>query len=174
VTDVERTHFFAGQLLTAADLEREQTYLREKRFLHNRRLHGFGVVDGLAVVPAPDGAYAVVVEPGLALDGCGREIVVAEPCRVSLVGLGPGGGTVVLTFAEYETERRTIRETYQLEVRPSSSSAGDDVVLAAVRASSDALPLVDLAPRTVVSSTGFLEAGIRSLEERVAALEQPD
>jgi hypothetical protein len=159
-------------LLGVAELEREQTYLREKRLLHNRRLHGRGVVDGLGVAPDADGG--LVVQPGLALDGYGREVVVAEPCHVCLDGFGPGWGTVVLAYVEHETERRTIAESHEIQIRPGISTAGDDVVLAAVHTSSDAAPLVDLAPRTVVSSTASLEERIRSLEERVAALEQPE
>ena len=96
VPDAERNHYFLGQLLGVAELELEQTYLLEKRWLHNRRLHGSGVVDGLTVTPAGEGAPEVVVEPGLALDGCGREIVVPEPCRISLAAVGPEWSTVVL------------------------------------------------------------------------------
>jgi hypothetical protein len=75
-----RVRFFAGQRLTPEDLAREQTYQREKSRLLNRALHGSGVADGLQV--APDGAAGIVVGAGLALDGCGREIVV--PCTQRL------------------------------------------------------------------------------------------
>jgi hypothetical protein len=36
-------------LLTADDLQREQDYHRDKARLHNRFLHGWGVVAGLTV-----------------------------------------------------------------------------------------------------------------------------
>jgi len=78
---MERVRFFDGQLLTAAEFEAEQRYHLEKRRLHNRMLHGFGVVDGLGVSVA-DGT--VIVSPGFALDRRGNEIIVAGPVRIDL------------------------------------------------------------------------------------------
>jgi hypothetical protein len=63
---MERVRFFDGQLLTAADFEAEQKYHLEKRRLHNRMLHGFGVVDGLRVSVAGGTDATVVVSPGFA------------------------------------------------------------------------------------------------------------
>ena len=71
-----RNHFFAGRLLTAADLELEQTYFRNKSKLHNRALHGFGIVTGLEVSHRRD---KLVIAAGLALDCQGNEILIAEP-----------------------------------------------------------------------------------------------
>ena len=76
---MERVRFFDGQLLTATDFEAEQRYHLEKRRLHNRMLHGFGVVDGLGVSVADGTDAAVVVSPGFALDRRGNEIIVAGP-----------------------------------------------------------------------------------------------
>lgn len=75
-----RVNFFDGMLLTAADLAVEQQYHREMRYLHNR-IHGFGTVWGLEVSAGP---VSVSVTPGLALDPCGREIIVTQPLTVSL------------------------------------------------------------------------------------------
>jgi hypothetical protein len=75
-----RVNFFDGMLLTAADLAVEQQYHREMRYLHNR-LHGFGTVSGLEVSV---GRGRVRVEPGLAIDRCGREIVVTSPLTLRL------------------------------------------------------------------------------------------
>jgi hypothetical protein len=76
-----RYHF--GMLLGVADLETEQAYHRGKQWLHNSWLHGSGVVWGLRVrVDAADGE--LVVEPGLALDGHGRELHVATQMCVDL------------------------------------------------------------------------------------------
>jgi hypothetical protein len=81
---MKRLRFFDGQFLTANDLQAEQSYHIEKRLLHNRRLHGVGVVDGLAV-SVDDGAGTVVlVSPGFALDSHGNEILVDDPVRVDL------------------------------------------------------------------------------------------
>lgn len=70
-----RNNFFFGRLLTQADLELEQTYFREKQRLHNRALHGFGIVSGLEVSRRRD---RLIITAGLALDCEGNEIVVAE------------------------------------------------------------------------------------------------
>jgi hypothetical protein len=81
---MERLRFFDGQLLTSKDFQAEQDYQIEKRWLHNRMLHGFGVVDGLAVSIDDGPDSAVFVSPGFALDRLGREILVEGPVRVDL------------------------------------------------------------------------------------------
>jgi hypothetical protein len=75
-----RVNFFDGMRLTAADLAVEQQYHREMRYLHNR-LHGYGTVSGLEVTAS---RATVHVGPGLALDPCGREIVLTEPLTLGL------------------------------------------------------------------------------------------
>ena len=70
-----RNNYFTGRVLTAADLELEQNYSREKQRLHNRALHGFGIVSGLEVSRRRD---KLVITSGLALDCEGNEVVVAE------------------------------------------------------------------------------------------------
>jgi len=74
-----RPNFFFGQLLDAATLQAEQDYHREKLRLHNRMLHGFGIVSGLGVhvetTSDPNGGR-IIVDPGYAIDGCGEEIAV--------------------------------------------------------------------------------------------------
>lgn len=74
-----RVHYFHGMLLSAEDLEAEQQYHREMRYLHNR-LHGFGIVSGLDVGVSRG---KVSVEPGLAIDPCGREIVLTTPLTLA-------------------------------------------------------------------------------------------
>ena len=71
---LKRPRFFAGQLITPEDLELEQQYFREKLKRHNRSLHGFGIVSGLKVTVH---AGQIIVEPGLALDCEGNELVIA-------------------------------------------------------------------------------------------------
>ena len=48
-----RPRFFAGQLLTDQTLNDLDRYIIEKNKLHNRYLHGWGVVCGLEAVCAP-------------------------------------------------------------------------------------------------------------------------
>ena len=70
----ERNRFFYGKLLTVRDFQTEQDYFNEKRHLLNRLIHGSGVVSGLHV--QKDGDKGFVISPGVAVDDCGREIVV--------------------------------------------------------------------------------------------------
>lgn len=77
-----RSRFFTGKLLTADDLEQDQSYHRSKHRRHNRLLHGVGIVSGLAVglEPRPGGDdEMIVVSPGVAIDSNGEELVVCEP-----------------------------------------------------------------------------------------------
>jgi len=53
VPQFDRLRYFYGQMLHARDLQVEQAYFREKLKLHNRCLHGWGVVCGLEVTPPP-------------------------------------------------------------------------------------------------------------------------
>lgn len=77
---LKRPRFFSGRLLTPADLELEQQYVREKLKRHNRTLHGFGIVSGLKVKM---NAGEIVVEPGLALDCEGNELLIETPQSVA-------------------------------------------------------------------------------------------
>ena len=82
VTANVRPRFFPGQLLVDGDLQLLTDYSATKGRLHNRFLHGSGVVCGLPVRCHPCGGGKVVVEPGMALDCCGNDIIV--PCAVEL------------------------------------------------------------------------------------------
>ena len=77
----ERVNFFDGQLLGPDDFRAEQDYHRRMRYLHNRLLHGWGVVEGFAV-DADDGG--VLVGPGVAIDSLGRELVLPAPAHLDL------------------------------------------------------------------------------------------
>ena len=59
----------------------------EKRRLHNRLLHGVGVAAGLEV-SEDDSGTAIVLSPGIAIDGMGNEIIVDDPVHVD-VGIRP-------------------------------------------------------------------------------------
>ncbi len=81
-----RPRFFAGQVLTADDLNRLDAYIRAKHRLHNRQLHGWGVVNGLEVTCAPCGD-GVTVSCGYALSPCGEDIVVCDSTEVDVCAL---------------------------------------------------------------------------------------
>ena len=73
-----RNNYFYGKKLDVAQFELEQNYYNNKRRLLNRLVSGYGVVCGLNVTLADD-YQSVIVSPGLAIDKCGREIVVYQP-----------------------------------------------------------------------------------------------
>ncbi|MEZ5284337.1 MAG: hypothetical protein R2712_05915 [Vicinamibacterales bacterium] len=76
----QRNRYLTGRLLSAEDFQREQDYVVNKGRLHNRYLHGWGVVDGLRV--SADG-NSVVVTPGLAIDCQGNDVLLPEPVRLT-------------------------------------------------------------------------------------------
>jgi hypothetical protein len=73
-------------MLTEEDLNRLDRYIVEKNKLHNRNLHGWGVVCGLEVVCHPCAGY-VTVRPGHALSPCGEDIVVCRDDSVNVCEL---------------------------------------------------------------------------------------
>jgi hypothetical protein len=134
-----RPRYFFGQLLTAEDFEAEQSYFLDGRRSDSRRLHGFGVACGLEVTPSGNGG--VVVQPGVAIDGLGREIVVSDPRempdpRQPIDDRGEPRGervdseviTICLAYAERAEgdgdQARLVRETYTLEVHPGRPEPG--------------------------------------------------
>lgn len=81
----ERPNYFCGHLLTDDDLSTEQRYAIEKRKLHNRTLHGWGVVCGLRMT-CDDECGGVMIDEGYALDDCGNDLVVCQPLRFDVIG----------------------------------------------------------------------------------------
>ncbi len=79
----KRINFFRGFLTTEEDWNSATAYHVEKHRMHNRMLHGFGVVPGflgeLRVQARGKGELAVEILPGLAVDGDGNEIFVPDP-----------------------------------------------------------------------------------------------
>jgi hypothetical protein len=94
VVEFSRLRYFHGQPLSAVDLRREQAYHVDKARLHNRLLHGWGIVCGLdpRVTVKEDcrpeendpTATEVFILPGSAIDCSGNEIVVRHPRPVYL------------------------------------------------------------------------------------------
>jgi hypothetical protein len=80
-TAAQRVHYRERQILQAADLSDEQNYLTATRRRHNIGGHGWGIVHGLDLKVDENGAR---VEPGMAVDGFGRELIV--PALVPLDG----------------------------------------------------------------------------------------
>lgn len=85
-----RPAFHEGQVLAAADLAATVGYGRAAETRHARLLHEWGIADGLGLTeenrtdPASGDRFVeVTVQPGMAVDGTGREVVVPAPVVLS-------------------------------------------------------------------------------------------
>lgn len=124
---LERPRWFAGQLVGPADLEALQQWVITKARRHNRLVHGWGVVCGLAVTPmvSPDtGAdepWTVTVGAGSALSGCGDDISVAGRVRIDIRQPKPSGSDActppVDPWCAPVRQRRDPERTYYLAIR---------------------------------------------------------
>ena len=130
----DRTRFFAGRVLGADDLQAEQDYLRGKSRLHNRCLHGWGVVTGLGV--SIEQGTTLHISPGLALDCAGNELVLPAPEQMLLSGVA-GRHYVALEYVEVDVaplpsmtgdlEFSRVRETVRVtlvSVNPGAEHSG--------------------------------------------------
>jgi len=81
VSQLVRNNYFTGKMLVERDFTDEQRYHMGKQQRHARHLHGSGCVCGLKVKQHPNencrDCY-VVIEPGTAIDCCGRELLVTQ------------------------------------------------------------------------------------------------
>jgi hypothetical protein len=92
-----RTRYYPRQLITPDDLTVADEYFVDRHRLHNRLLHGWGVVCGAVVCRAtdPDGTpqqWKVTVSPGHAIDQAGNELAILADRVVDL----RGGGVAVM------------------------------------------------------------------------------
>ncbi len=115
-----RPRFYDGQLLSAADFNRLDQYIVAKDRLHNRYLHGVGVVCGLeAVCSACDDT--VTVRPGYALGPCGEDIVVCADAEVDVAALiraqrGTGRVADCAPYAEPVPRTEAVQQKWVLGV----------------------------------------------------------
>jgi DNA-binding beta-propeller fold protein YncE len=85
-----RNHYFNGKLLVERDFVDEQVYHIAKRRMLNSVLHGSGTVCGLKLKqhPSPDcQSTFIYAESGVALDCCGREIVLTKNEAIDIAKL---------------------------------------------------------------------------------------
>lgn len=79
-----RPAFYEGEILPAADLTATVDYARNQMARHARYSHTWGIVTGLqltgtaAATSSGQTYMTVTLSPGVAIDGTGREIVVAD------------------------------------------------------------------------------------------------
>jgi hypothetical protein len=85
---IERPSYFEGQILAARDLTGAVDYARGRAQRHDRLLHRWGIASGLEIVSEESRTeqnvpfVALTVNPGVAIDGAGREVVLGEARRL--------------------------------------------------------------------------------------------
>ena len=105
---IERPNYYQLQFLGADDFKAEQAYHRDMRRRHNIGPHRWGIVTGLELVERPrdGGGFDVYIEPGMAIDGFGREIFIVAPAKLDaaefqfITGNVPTLHTVWLAYRE--------------------------------------------------------------------------
>lgn len=117
ITDIERLNYYEGEYLGALDFEAEQEYHRDMRRRHNLGPHTQGIVSGLDVAQflngGADNEVDVYIQPGVAVDGYGREVVVLAPYQLT--------ADLFADFSQKQTLSVWIGYTQQM-ISPSSDS----------------------------------------------------
>ena len=84
----KRLNHFHGLRLESDDFQTGERYHVDKRKLHNRVCHGYGVVrrfmGELKVVARRRGDMSVDVSPGYAIDGEGNDLILWDPQIVTI------------------------------------------------------------------------------------------
>ena len=107
---LKRNKYFSGKLMSEKDFQDEQDYFREKHKLHNRFLHGYGVVTGLDVSISDDPPGKVRVEPGYAIDRMGNDILLLQAQVVDFPERGKRA-CLIIEWAERETDLVPVRSS---------------------------------------------------------------
>ena len=91
-----KNNYFYGKLMTVKDFNAEQCYFNGKRHLINRLILGIGIVCGLSVEDntntekqpnkGSDGLWNIYLNPGVAFDCYGQEIVVSNGSKYEVTG----------------------------------------------------------------------------------------
>lgn len=95
----ERPRYYPGQLITAGDLTLGLDYFRNRLRMHNRLLHGWGVVCGALVCPSftADGTatepWLIRISAGFILGPYGDEILIDREITIDLRKCGTTGQT---------------------------------------------------------------------------------
>lgn len=175
--EVQRVRYFTGEFLQAGDFNAEQAYHIRMRYLHNRWMHTWGIVNGLDVSEGPE-PLEVTVEEGMALvrmiepsilefkgEDVAKELVLTDEEIVKLPGVVTGGSQyfIVASYEEEAEQPVGTGETRWVE-RPA---------IRAVLASSEPPPDNEttlILARVEVDSGGTRIAAIDSQERRMAGV----
>ncbi|MGE0711381.1 MAG: hypothetical protein AB7N76_30350 [Planctomycetota bacterium] len=159
-----RLNHFHGLRLESEDFQTGERYHVEKRKLHNRALHGHGIVPHwrgeLKVVGRRRGDMSVDVNAGYGIDGEGNDVILWDP---KIVTIDPGKQLpqlpatcfIVLKYVEDPVEfvvnqanpkfkgHRRIYETCRVDVDSKEPDPRDGVELARVLVTSDTIEITD-------------------------------
>jgi hypothetical protein len=95
----KRPRFFSGRLLTVDSLNEEQNYHLESHRRHLQTLHESGIAAGLEVTDDTE-TGTVAIEPGVAIDPHGREIILADRVTVAVPSESATPVWIVLAYTE--------------------------------------------------------------------------
>jgi hypothetical protein len=123
----KRPRFFSGRLLTADDFVEEQEYHLGKHRHHLQTLHGSGIVHGLHV-EIGTGGETITVQPGLAIDGHGREILVDEEVTLTVPSESLSPAWVVIRYVETSVDPVPVSTDGSME--PSRIEEGCHILVA--------------------------------------------
>jgi hypothetical protein len=124
-TQAERPSFYQGQYLGPEDLDSAVDHSRWARARHDLGAHAWGIAIGLELreLPALGGGVEVFVEPGYAVDGFGRPLVLGSAREVAAEALGrlsvspqPGSTSLLVPVWLRYTEQRTREPAFGFEV----------------------------------------------------------
>jgi hypothetical protein len=104
--ELERLSYYPGQDLLARDFRAQAAVESQRRWWHNRALHGaYGVRFGLQALPVP-GTAPIVAEvlPGLAYDPFGRELVLGATRRLAAPAAAAGDDPAPLLLVLRDAE----------------------------------------------------------------------
>jgi len=151
VKGFKRINFFKGFLTTEHDWNDAERYHIDKRRLHNRLMHAPGVVFGyngdLKVVARARGDLSVEIQPGYAVDGQGRDLMLWDAEIKTLVLEEyklPQTVYIVLRYYEQETDfiaykenaaykgHRRILESCKVEVSQTAPDIREEIELARI------------------------------------------
>ncbi|MUG93214.1 hypothetical protein F7734_12535 [Scytonema sp. UIC 10036] len=102
--EIKRPNYFRAQFLVEKDFQDEQAYHSTLRQQHLLALHGSGVVgDGLRITRTTGSDRSLTIDPGVAVDNKGREIILTTARTVQLPE-GDGPFIVSIRYDEFRAD----------------------------------------------------------------------
>lgn len=140
---LDRVEVHDGLTIDAAVWTAAHGYHEDAQRLHNRALHGWGIVSGLQVVLAAETSRTLVLQPGVAIDRAGNVIRVAQPATLEVPPEQVGTVCFALRFAEARTDHggagARVTDSYRFAAYAPPLSP-TDLEVARVEAADDGAP----------------------------------